>query len=411
MDIKEEKVCVTDLRPGMYVSRLDRPWLETPFLMQGFYINTTADIDELARHCESVYVDKVRSKTPVVPPTKPARTPQENRLEQIVANGKGRQAYQDVTDFDTEVQTAKAGYHDLASAVEDVMAKLRKGTMLDLPALKKAISPMIESVVRNPDAYLWLARLKDKDSYTYKHAVSTSIWAVAFGRHLGLAKKDIEQLALGCLLFDIGKTKLPEALLLKPDQLTEDEFELIKQHVLYGMEIVKDAKVNHDAILSIIMSHHERYDGSGYPRGLKGHEIPVFARMAAIVDFYDAVTSERVYGHTISPSDAVKELYALRDSKFQGELVEQFIQAIGLYPAGTIVELSDEQVGIVIAQNRTRRLRPKVMLILDSDKCHHEDFPVVDLLADPTDAMGNLLEIRNSLEPGAHGIDPGQYYL
>lgn len=186
---------------------------------------------------------------------------------------------------------------------------------------------------------------------------------MAFGRHLGLPKDSLQNLALGCLLFDIGKTRIPESILTKPERLTVEGFEQMKQHVLYSLDIVRSVNIVNELVVSVIIAHHERFGGRGYPRAIKGHGIPVFGRIAAIVDFYDAVSSERLYGETLSPSEAVKKLYELRDLDFQGELVEQFIQAIGLYPAGTIVELSHGEIGIVVAQNRTRRLRPKVMQV------------------------------------------------
>jgi len=158
-------------------------------------------------------------------------------------------------------------------------------------------------------------------------------------------------------------------------------------------------------VIAMVEHHHERHDGSGYPRGLSGDEIPVFARIASIVDCYDAITSHRSYARAIPPSTAIKMLYEWKDIDFQGELIEQFIQAVGIYPAGTLVELTTAEVGVVVAEYRTRRLRPKVMVLLDSDKQPCDEIKTIDLLNQKTTADGERLDILNSLEPDAYGID------
>jgi len=155
----------------------------------------------------------------------------------------------------------------------------------------------------------------------------------------------------------------------------------------------------------MIEYHHERHDGSGYPKGLKGDQIPIFARIAAIVDCYDAITSHRSYAKALPPSMAIKMLYEWRDVDFQAELVEEFIQAVGIYPAGTLVELSSGEVGVVLSEYRTRRLRPKVMILLDANKKPVTDVQTVNLLETTHTQDGKSLDIVNSLEPDAYGID------
>jgi HD-GYP domain-containing protein (c-di-GMP phosphodiesterase class II) len=164
-------------------------------------------------------------------------------------------------------------------------------------------------------------------------------------------------------------------------------------------------------IVSIVLHHHERHDGKGYPRGLAGTRIPINGRVAALVDCYDAITSERPYSHAMSAHEAVHLLYDWRDKDFQADMVEQFIQCIGVYPAGTLVELNTGEVGMVLAQNRVRRLRPKVMLVLDNDRAPYEFSPTLDLIDDPVDANGNPIEIREALAPGAYGIHASDFYL
>lgn len=185
----------------------------------------------------------------------------------------------------------------------------------------------------------------------------------------------------------------------------------MRRHVQFGAQMVSEMKGSNDAIASIVWHHHERHNGKGYPRGIPGHQIPVNGRIAALVDCYDAITSERAYSTAISAYDAVQMLYEWRDKDFQADMVEQFIQCIGLYPTGTLVELSSGEVGLVLSQNRVRRLRPKIMLVLDKDKVAYEFNPVLDLIENPQDDDGNVIEIRQPLPPGTYGINAADFYL
>jgi len=256
-----------------------------------------------------------------------------------------------------------------------------------------------------------LTRMKHKDNYTYNHAVSASVWAVAFGRHLGFPRPKLQSLALGAMLFDIGKMKLPEKLINNPKRYNQFEFELVKKHVDYSLEILKGTKGINNDVIEMVSSHHERHNGSGYPKGLVGDQIPILAKIAGIVDCYDAIISDRVFASAISPHDAVKKLYDWRDIDFQAELVEQFIQVVGIYPVGTVVELSNGQVGVIVAQHRVWRLRPQVMLLLDTDKKPLADFNVVNLFNETQDENGNPWDIVKCVEPGLYGIDPEEFYL
>jgi HD-GYP domain-containing protein (c-di-GMP phosphodiesterase class II) len=205
--------------------------------------------------------------------------------------------------------------------------------------------------------------------------------------------------------------QMPDDLLKKPGRLTTEEFNLIRRHVEFGTQMVSDMKGVNDEIIATVLNHHERHNGSGYPRGIPGNQIPVNGRIAALVDCYDAITSERAYSRAMSAYDAVQLIYEWRDKDFQVDMVEQFIQCIGLYPTGTLVELSTNEVGLVLSQNRLRRLRPKIMLVLDSNKIAYEINPTLDLIEDPVDDQGNVIEIKRPLAPGTYGISAADFYL
>ena len=445
------QTAVTDLEIGMYVAALDRPWMETPFLVQGFYIDSHKEIEELEKHCKFVYVDIYRSKVrpgtrssgrvfgKVAPRREPAPAPRNavpaprnvapvpraaapaprdaaeeagtfrSRPKKSAADffpHRKLKPYEDAATFTQELAQVKPVYAAAVAAYRRMTEQFRASGKLDLSAVRDAANPLVESMVRNPDAGMWLARIRDENAYPQGHPVGAAIWALALGRQLGLPKVDLQRLALGALLFDIGKLKMPEDLLRKMESLSGGEFHLVKLHVQFGLEMLSDSGLMNRTVTDMVEFHHERYGGHGYPAGLKGDDIPIFGRIAGIVDCFDAITSRRPYSQAVSPAQAVKKMYAWRDIDFEADIVGEFIQAIGVFPAGTLLELSNGQVGLSMAGYRTQRLRPQVLLVLDRDKNRLPAPRVLDLATVTRDAEGKLLEIATSLEPGAYGVDP-----
>lgn len=394
------KVSVGDLVIGLHVSSLDRPWLETPFLLQGFYIRSEEEILQLQEYCSYVYVDVSRSQAMMT-----SANQGRNKNRKALLGGRKHTEYRDDSRWREEYPRAKLALKSLSSSIENVFTKATTGYALDIAKMRDAIEPMIESVTRNPDACLWLARMKQEGSYIYKHSLGSSIWAVALGRQLGMPANDLRSLALGGVLFDVGKLSLDRDMINANRKLTPEEFERVKCHVELGAKMVVDSGIKNKDVIDMVAYHHERYNGSGYPHGLKGAEIPVFARIAGLVDCYDAMTSNRPYAKGISPSAAIKELYGWRKTYFQSELVEEFIQAIGIYPAGSLVLLSTGEVAVVVSEYRTRRLRPKVMVLLDKNKQALQEMKTIDLLNEKETEAGEPLDIVRSLEPDAYGID------
>ncbi|HSB96439.1 MAG TPA: HD-GYP domain-containing protein [Spongiibacteraceae bacterium] len=397
------KIPAYELKIGMYVSSLDRPWIETPFLLQGFTIETEQDIDALCRLCEYVYID-VKPRRQSAASFKPVKSTPRKSTKDIFF-GKKLNIYTDQSDWRSEYPQAQEALNGLSQCVEDIVYSADNTITLDMIKVKQAAEPMIDSITRNPDACIWLAKMKAEDDYTFHHSLSCSIWAVALGRQLGLPKADLRSLAVGGLLFDVGKLQIDKALLTSNRRLSTEEFEQIKQHVGLGVDALRDSGIINKDILDMVAYHHERHNGKGYPNGLAGNDIPVFARIASIVDCYDAITSHRHYAKALPPSLAIKKLYEWKDIDFQAELVEEFIQAVGIYPAGTLVELSSGEVAIVVAEYRSRRLRPQVLVMLDQNKNPLADAIFIDLLTKTQTADGRPLEIIGSLEPDAYGID------
>lgn len=396
----------------MYVSRLDRPWLETRFLFQGFRITTVTDIEELARHCEYVYIDVEKGLAVAKKLDRLISEREKDQYAHVFRSVPAIPVYPLVTTVEEEVGASRESRSKLVAVVNNILDELKAGHSIKLMAIRQSVSGMIASIIRNPDAFFLLSRLKDKDNYAYAHCVDACGLAVAFGRHLGFSKPELENLAVGVLLCDIGKLQLPENLLKKPGRLTDREYALVRRHVEFGAQMVCEMKDSNAEVVSIVMHHHERHNGKGYPNQIPGHLIPVKGRIAALVDCYDAIISERAYSHAVSAYEAVNMIYEWRDKDFQSDMVEQFIQCIGLFPTGTLIELTTGEVGIVISQNRVRRLRPRVMLVLDKDKIAYEFNPVIDLIEESDDDESDeKIEILRPLATGSYGIDISDYYL
>jgi len=425
----EVKTSVEGLVVGMFVSRLDRPWIKTPFLLEGLNIKSDDDIEQLRKLCSYVYVDVEKGLSPDprywVLREGPRKYCQSRAGSRHATSATklhkrndsaqpGKITYPITTTFKSELETAKDIYEDINHDLQQILSDLKQGRDMDVEALKKGIAVMTESIARNPSAMMWVISLRSMDDYSYSRSLGTSVWCATFGRHLGLEISSLEALALGGLLLDVGKTRLPEELLHKSGPLNPQERQQMEKHVDIGVQILADSQETPDGeaipleVLQMVAAHHERADGSGYPQGLENDAIPLFGRIASIVDSYDAMTSKSPFGHSepMTPHEAVTELYELSEIKYQAELIEQFIQAVGIYPTGSLVELSTGEVGAVVAVNGLKRLRPEIVLLLDKNKQPLSEFIAMDL-----SRMDRKISVSRGLRSGAYGIDMNELFL
>ncbi|MGB5324006.1 MAG: HD-GYP domain-containing protein [Pseudomonadales bacterium] len=409
MDSRFLSIRVADLQPGMFVSELDRPWLETPFLLQGFLITELDEIDVLNEYCDTVIINTIQSKLSSEYLRNIKRKSIGKTLEETFPTRKLK-TYCDTISFDDELKVAQDVYTDYEHLSTRMYETFRTSNHLDVSAASNIINCLVDSIIRNPDACMLLHKMEKKGDYLYSRALGTSLWSAALARQIGLPPADIRTVTLGGLLCDIGKVRISNPILEKETSLSEEEFRLVQQHVLADETFKQQFPGLSAPLLDIIRCHHERHDGSGYPNGLCGEAIPVFARMVGLADCYDAMTHKRSYAGAVPPYQASKELYELRDIHFQGELVEEFIQATGIYPVGTLVELNTGEVGVVVAEYRTRRLRPKLLMVLDTHKAHVKQPYYLDLSQARSANGKNVIEIRKSLETGAYGLDVDDYY-
>ena len=407
----DQKVNVSYLKLGMYVSNLDRPWIDTPFLLEGFLIETEEDISVLSKYCSYVYIDPERGMGASQYIKGTPRLKSNSYLERYLLDNKKKVYYKNTKTTKEELPQAEAALENASNQVAHIMEHVKEGKSLDVQAVRGVVEPILESIIRNSEAYMWLSMMQKKNAYTYSHSVDNCALAIAFGRYMGLPKKDLSTLAIALLMMDMGNVRVPAPILNKNAKLTDIEYKIIKKHVGHGVKILKSTKGMNEDIINVALTHHERFDGSGYPNALMGSQIPVYGRMAAIIDCYDAMTSQRPFSDAKSPYSALQNIYNWRGSAFQPELVEQFLQCMGVYPTGSLVEMSNGEVGIVLEQSSTQRMRPKVMLLLDEDKVQLIEYRTIDLAKQFEDSSGTVLNIYRGLDPGMYGIDSTEHYL
>ncbi len=316
--------------------------------------------------------------------------------------------YEDKLTVEEEIQFAHEAFTRTNDLLHRVTEDIRSGGALRLEDVEAVIDDMVESMVRNPDAMMWVARLREQNMSTYGHGLSVAVNLVAFGRHLGYPKQDLSHLGLLGMLLDLGKIKIPIELLEKHERLTPAEFDLVKQHVQFGLDILHQTPNIHSDVLDGVAQHHERMNGKGYPFGLVGEKITVFGRMAGIADSYAAMTQQRNYAETASPHEALQTMSSFAGTQFHSEMLEQFIQSIGAFPVGSLVELSTGEVAVVATHNKLKRLKPKVMIITEADKTVRKFPTTKDLLYDVSEKP---VYIRRGLPPKAFGLDVSEFYL
>ena len=520
------KIYANDLKVGMFVADLDRPWVDTPFLLQGFLIENDEQIHSLRTHCEWVMVDRARSTgaeyeavagagpiapnrapmpqrasgnapgidpeaaTPLstpeekkaapasaarakaaprsaLPPAGPAartaspaaeidlsgyasgsaprgpgffarlfsglkgrkgssaaassapaapevfrETPQEFAARaELLPPGIEVQTYHDQVTVEEEVPRAQAAVTRASGLLDKLVSDIKLGQSFEIERVEEIVDEMVESVVRNPDAAMWIARLREEDISTYGHGLQVSVYLTAFGRHLGFPKPQLEQLAQIGLLLDIGKIKLPRYLLEKQGRLTAEEYEEAKRHVQHGIDILRGTANIDPEVIEGIEQHHERMNGSGYPHGNIGEEIGIYGRMAGIVDTFAALTNHRPYAAAASSYEALRSINGWAGEFFHEPLVQQFVSSIGVFPGGSLIELSSGEVAIVVAHNKVRRLKPRVLVVTGPDKTRSPHPAMLDLLYDHKAGGDDPVYIKRGLPAGAYGLDLKDFYL
>jgi len=385
------RIHVYELRIGMRVCRLEILEKESPFLFDRFDIKTQADIQAIQAVCDYVFIDANR----------------QNEFDDAMSTE--NEAPQKQLSFAGSFEQSARTYQHAGNLIKTVMDDIRFGNQLSVKTIKEAAAQCVDKVLENSDAMLLLTQLKHKDEYTAQHSLNVCILAILLGRELEFSSEELNNIGLCALLHDIGKTKIPLEILNKPGKLEGDELEIMRKHPEFGRDILMAAhNIDQDAV-DVAYGHHENPAGTGYPRGVDKGELSSFAKIVAVVDAYDAITSDRVYQQGKSHLKALDILVKGMNTEFEAHFVIQFINCIGFYPQGNLVELSNGEIGIVAEQNKSDRLKPKILLILDENKKTANE-RILDLASDVSDINGIPYEIKKILCPHDYGIDLMKFY-
>jgi HD-GYP domain-containing protein (c-di-GMP phosphodiesterase class II) len=310
-----------------------------------------------------------------------------------------------------EAPQADEAYGILSARHRLILERANRHGAVNIEAIEKAVTPTIDSVLRNPNAMAWTIFSRKRSGHHINRAIATSVWAIMFGRHLGFDRQALQDLAVGGLLLDIGNVSLSEDILNLEGAITIEQYEHLSRHVHLGLEVLQASKGVRTNVLDMVRCHHERADGSGYPDGMTGNDIPIYGRIAGIVDCYDAMTTKTLYSPAMAAYDAARELNEMSGEQFQAEVVEQFLRTIGMFPTGSVVELNDGAVGVVLEQNQVHPLRPKLMLLLNKNHDAFGDPQILDMEKLPEEESGTgAIWIAKGHEHGAFGIDPMDHF-
>ncbi len=387
---------VGQLQLGMFVSKLDRPWLDTPFPIQGFYIRNKKDIDALKGYCNHVYIDVL----------------QKTEAANESARFDERKAAIHKLPDQAEWQEVERNYLRSQELTQSILNEVRLRGILRQGSVRDTVSLCVDSILRSSHTLFLVSQLSTKGGRGLeRHAISVCILAIAFGRYLGFDRAQLERLGAAAILHDIGMLELQEAILGRiyngRDAMSENELCHIKDHPALG----RDLLIANDWLMSAIdvaYCHHEHYDGSGYPRGLRGSAIPELARVVALADTYDAITNADSYQSNKSSLDALKIIHEQRGKQFDPTLAMNFIRFITIYPPGAIVELRNNLIGIVIDASEGQRHLPTIMVLLDEN--HKPVKPEIIKLDEAfREPDGEAFSIMRMYPPGSFNIDTRKY--
>jgi len=372
-----KRIDVRQLRPGMYIADLGSDWMAHPFLRNSFAVKDEATIAKIvAAGIHQVYIDPVRGLDVADAPThhEVERQLTEEMLKVAAEPVPARR----ITATE-EMGKARKIHAEANKIIHNIMNDVRLGQQVRLEQVEPVVERMTESILRNSGALMSLCRVKNADDYTFQHSVSVCALQVSFCRALGLDAGTIRLAGIGGLLHDIGKVKTPSSILNKPGRLTEEEFAVMKCHVVESKQILEQTEGISETSIQVAYQHHERHDGSGYPEGLKGEAISQMGKMAAICDVYDAITSDRCYHKGMAPHEALRRIFEWSKFHFDPALVQQFLRTIGIYPVGTLVMLESGRIGVVLEQSDGSLLQPTVKVFYDGKRRQYLPPAAIDL--------------------------------
>ena len=386
-----KKIKVNDIRLGMYIQEVCGSWMDHPFWKQSFKLTEYKDLNTL-KNCgaDEIWIDTslgldVDSGVAAHSQSE-AELKVENELKKIEQTPQKTEA---LVSLQIELIAAKKLHAKAKKAVVSIFKDVRMGNALKFDDAVSLVNEINQSIIRNPSALICLSRLKTADNYTYLHSVSVCVLMIALGRQLGMKDDMLKQAGIAGLLHDIGKVFIPDEVLNKPGKLTDEEFNIVKTHPVKGWEFLKNSGEVNDLILDVCRHHHERVDGMGYPDKLSGEALTLFARMGAVCDVYDAITSNRSYKKGWEPVESIRKMAEWNNGHFDEVVFHAFVKTVGIYPTGTLLKLKSGRLGVVTDQSKKSLVMPIVKVFFSTRSNMHILQEIVDL-SKSTDSIASM---------------------
>ncbi|OQW39083.1 MAG: phosphodiesterase [Proteobacteria bacterium SG_bin4] len=373
-----KKVQANEVRLGMYIHELRGNWLEHPFWRKSFKLDQQKDLDKLLGcSFDEIWIDTDKGLDVKNLQFDIKINPDFSKS--IAESAKPVKKTQLSVSVEEEMDAAKKIHSKAKEAVTSMFTDVRMGKALEIEEATVLVDEINQSMERNPNALLSLARLKTANEYTYLHSVAVCMLMVALGRQMGLQGEQLRQAGVAGLLHDVGKMAVPNEVLEKPGKLTDEEFSIMRSHPRRGWEILKSCYQVQESALDVCLHHHERMDGQGYPEKLSGNQLTLFARMGAVCDVYDAISSERCYKKAWSPSESIHKMASWKDGHFDEKVFHAFVKTIGIYPNGTLVKLKSGRLDVILEQSKKSLTAPIIKVFFSTRANAYIQAEILDL--------------------------------
>lgn len=375
-----KKIAVQDVRMGMYIHAFAGSWLDHPFWRSKFLLEDPADLQLVRQSAvREVWIDVSKGADVAAEAMPVAQVASAEQVEEALRQDRAVERSLEPTSTSSELMRAAAICKSAKHAITSMFTDARMGKAIDQAVARQVAEDIADSVIRNGNALISLARLKTADDYTYMHSVAVCALMVALARRLGLPDEEVRAAGFAGLLHDLGKMDVPLEVLNKPGRLTDEEFELVRQHPAKGHERLLAAGIHHEQALEVCLHHHEKLDGTGYPHRLAGPQVSLMARMGAVCDVYDAITSNRPYKAGWDPAESLARMAQWVNSHLDGRVFQAFVRSLGVYPVGSLVLLSNGKLAVVVDQSRGSLLKPIVKTVFSVNSYERVVPELIDL--------------------------------